>query len=260
MSDKNYATMKGYLLGKPRLVDSEGTYEVIGRVTFPRGCKQIPGLAEKIGEKNPHIYSYEFGGEEVLASIDYVNEIIKNQIGAKSCVIFTPAQCNYWNEAKLKNFDKVIVERLSRNDAHNSVLLGVTAIDSRVYQEMDEEFRKKIIFFVDYEKACFKSDDEKVSVRNLFNFINWAKKLGIREVIFLEREEGLRVFPIALNALVLRNWHLKAAKATEENEKKYVLMVVEKGRMKISFKTRVDENNDLWKLARIHRFVYMFNN
>ena len=261
MEDKSYAKMKGYMLGQPRLVNSDGMYEVVGRASISPIDKQVPELSQKIAAKNNHIYSYEFGGDDVLQQIDLVLEIKKNHIGNKPCTLFTPATAEYWDDEKLKEFDKIIIKRLSMNDWKNSQFLRTETLSESDYLNMDEKIKSKIVFFVDYEHSDISNcKDENGSLKLLFEFIDWAKNLGVEEVIFLEREKGVREFPIARNSLILSGWHLKAAKATEEAGKLYSLMAVENSHMKIVFKTRVfAENSDIWNLARVHYYYEIFN-
>lgn len=194
MVDQNFAKMKGFLR-QGRLVNSDGTYEVIGRISLQNTCEERDSLIEKLKAANSGIYSYEFGGPEALLSLKFIADVIKNDIPDKECTLFTSAPCKYWWNTEYDDtetwrlFQKIIVRRFGIDDKDNNNLLKTEALKENDYLSMNPELKKRIAFFVDYKQ--FNLNGSKDRTEDMMKFINWAKRIGIKEVIFLEDEEEM---------------------------------------------------------------------
>lgn len=198
MVNQTYERMKCYLK-EGRMVNSEGSYEVIKRINLQNLVDDGSDLIEKLKAADFGTYAYEFCGEEPLTSLKFMADVVKEYIPNKKCTLFTSAPCKYWwkqksgDEKSWKLFDKIIVNRLSMDDDKNNALLHAKAVKAKDYLLMNPELKQRISFFVDYKKSDLKGPDDENSIRNMLKFVKWAEKLGIKEIIFLEDEDEKKI-------------------------------------------------------------------
>lgn len=189
-----------------RVVNEAGVYKRMGRIELPvqqMNAKKVKILTDTLKETKSPIYSYEFVGVEALANMQ-VMELIR-RCTKKICNVLTSASIKYWQgwgedgtpilRNAWKNYEKIYIRRLSKNDAENDELLGVEALKEEHYKQMPEELKNKIFFIVDYKLSKM----EKMI--DVIEFIKWAKSIGIRKIVFLDSEWELIAYKNKLQAI-----------------------------------------------------------
>lgn len=207
-----------------RFEEPNGVYKVIGQIVLPSEKvtyieQQI--VLSKLKECNTKTYSYQFTGEEPLENIGLMNSIMSEDVIGKSYDLITNAPKELWwtnQEEPWKDewqmFEKIFVNRLSTSDSENDEFLGRECITQEDYTKMPQELKEKITFVVDYKKSAMKTLEDVVV------FINWAKKLGIQEIIFLDDEQEMLDYRLNLEKEVekIKNSKRKQLQALKQGE------------------------------------------
>lgn len=206
MYEMDYEMAKKAFMKKGRINDhNSGSFEVIGRVCLTKclegecascgeklNCFKFDSneLVKKIMDSKANIEVYSFEGEEPLRAMEFIRNIKSKHLAHKKCEIKTSAPIEYWwkkgkssifNEQKedtWKDFQNIIIKRYAVDDADNNELIGERALTEKMYLSMDEELKKRISFLVDCEKA------QIFEVRAAWQFIDFAKRVGINEIVF----------------------------------------------------------------------------
>ena len=189
-----------------RVVDEDGVFQRKGRVELPipaLDAKKVQKLTETLKQKNYPIYCYEFIGVEPLANMQ-VMELIRRYT-KKNCNVLTSAAIKYWQSwgehgtpilrNSWKNYEKIYIRRLSKNDSENDELLGVEALKEEDYKQMPEELKNKICFIVDYKLSKMEKTIDVIEL------IKWAKSVGICKMVFLDSEIELIAYKNKLEAI-----------------------------------------------------------
>ena len=189
-----------------RVENEAGVFKRMGRVELPvqqMNAKQMQLLTETLKQTNSPIYFYEFIGVEPLANMQ-VMELVR-KCTKKICNVVTSGSVKYWKcweeqgtpilRNTWKNYEKIYIRRLSKNDAENDELLGVEALKEEHYKQMPEELKNKIYFIVDYKLSKMEK------MMDVIEFIKWAKSLGIGKMVFLDSEIELIAYKNKLQAI-----------------------------------------------------------
>ena len=101
----------------------------------------------------------------------------------KHCQITTDAPRKEWLETNFNGVDKIVINRYAIDDKENSRKLYEDALSVEDYRKMGSELKAKCAFRVDCEKAVI------TKVEQLEEFIEFARKVGIREIVFVAEKE-----------------------------------------------------------------------
>lgn len=189
-----------------RVENEVGVFKRMGRLELPipqMNNKQVQILTDKLKTTNSPFYSYEFIGVEPLANMQVME--LTRRYTKKICNVVTSGTIKYWQNwgengtpilrNAWKNYEKIYVRRLSKNDFENDELLGVEALKEEDYKQMPEELKNKIVFIVDYKLSKMER------LIDVVELIKWAKSIGICKMVFMDSEIELIAYKNKVEAI-----------------------------------------------------------
>ena len=180
MYEMNYETAKMAFAKKSRIDHPiNGAFEIIGKINLDNVVDLSKNFVEDCDKFEA--YYFEANYYDVLRKMYLVN-MCKN-VTKKHCQITTKAPRKEWFENNFEGVDKIVINRYAIDDKENSKKLYEEALTVADYKKMDIKLKAKCAFRVDCEKAVI------TKVEQLEEFIEFAKTLGIDEIVFVAEKE-----------------------------------------------------------------------